>query len=418
MIHRYMCILCGKSIIPRDVETHKKSHEEGQHYGIMWPCCVREETKQPTDTYPIYDSPILAEKIGVRKVYLKNEGANPSGSMKDYLVRKAIHNGAREGLNTFTVVSSGNHAVSLAKFTNSVGFKSIVFVPASSSKLNFLSSFSSNLVVGIDNTIFEDVYVLANKIQLDGVYNANVSNETLLTGFKVVADRISLLNPLPTHVLSGVGNGSYLAGISWGLERLGVKKIKIIPVGMLGAFPTKTAFELDKFIHDYGYFGVPESWIDAAEGSIAIASYAMPQLMHGIKISNGFPLGELTNKDLAQAYDVLLTDKKIIDCGAIPEPTGIMGLAAAIKHYHRFSRNDILFISFTGHGAKDMDGIAKLVPHSFSAIKSAIEKTRPDLLTIEGQKNPDNILIVNKDIDPKKLNRLIQKKLKFQGEKK
>ncbi|MFH1522528.1 MAG: PLP-dependent lyase/thiolase [Patescibacteria group bacterium] len=412
MIRTLRCLLCNKEILMSDLVRHKEDHPNERHYGIMWPLCFRTAESEAVNFMPpVHESKVLAEIIGVKKVFILDEGRNISGSMKDYIVREAINLGLYEDCNAFTVVSSGNHAVSLAKFASAYHKKSVVFVPASSSKIPFLATFPSTLIIGLKDAIFEDTYVFANQVDLRGLYNANVSNDSLIVGFRPVAERIKELDPQPTHILSGVGNGCYLAGICWGMGRFGDNLPKIIPVGMKGAFPVEEAFRTGLSIIEYTEFLTDESAINAAEGSIATSSYSMPQLIHAIKLSGGFPLGGLTNNDLGKAYRALLEDKNLLNNGVIPEPTGIMGLAAALKHKDAFSRDSIILVSFTGHGVKDEAGIKKLVSPEISEVMiERAKKVRPDLITCQDSdtENKGKVVFVDKDTSPDEINAQIK----------
>ena len=403
MVQRFRCLLCGEVFKEQDVGMHKMTfHHSQKHYGIMWPLFVAPARQRLLKMVPTYTSEVIAERLGVRKVYIRDEGQNHSGSMKDYMTEMILASGVKQSYDFFSVVSSGNHASSLAWHTARNKKKAVLFVPASSSKIPFLLSLPGVFVVGIKNAIFEEVYQLASELQLNDVYNANVSNEWCLTGFMPIAQGIAALDPAPSHVLAGAGNGSYTAGVIWGCERLGIDIPKIIPVGMKGAFPIEQAFQDNESIVEYVDFKCDEKEIDIAEGSIAIASYAMPQLMHALNVSNGFPLGSLVNDDLTIAYNTLLEDTSLITQGVIPEPTGIMGLAAAIKHQDMFGKEDVLLIPFTGHGVKDTKGMESLSA-SFSQLSDVAEKSRPDLLVIQDNICSKSLLLVDKTISPEEL---------------
>ncbi len=407
---KYKCLLCGDEVTKNEVDNHKAVHHPNEmHYGIMWPIEASEDIHQYSPKIQILESSLIAKVLGVKKVYIRNECQNKSGSMKDYLVQTAVQDGLKKGFEVFTVVSSGNHAFSLAKITDEYNVKSLLFTTATSSKIPHLSQYSNSIILAVKDAIFEDVYRIAGKKLFKGVYNANVSNELSILGLHPVALDISCLNPLPSHILSGVGNGSYLAGIALGLERIDCVGSKIVPVGMKGAFPTINAFVNDKLIHEYSDFLVSEDLIDAAEGSIATESYSMPQLMHAVKVTKGFPLGGLLNDDLKTAYRLLSRDEFLIKNGIIPEPTGIMGLAAALKHKDQFKKEDVLHFSFTGHGSKDEHGITKLLPDIGSLLISEARKSRPDLVAdqVENTRN-DNVFFVEKDISPEKINEIIE----------
>lgn len=406
----FRCLLCDQQVSFGDIVEHKRGHTDVAGYGILWP--PRTEVSPRITRVPTYEVPNIADILGVSRVFIRDEGANPSGSMKDYSIERAVDFGTIAGKRTFSVISSGNHAYSLCRQVQDVGARAIVFTPASSSKIDLLATFPNVTVVAMKNANFEDVYNLVTRAELsrsDGIYNANVDNEELLPGFSVIANDILSLPEAPTHILACVGNGSYLAGIALGLSwcTRGVS-IKLVPVGVKGAFPTEDAFSQGVPLHKYIEFHTPESEIDAAEGSMALESYSMPQLMRGLKLTNGFPLGGLTNKDLGAAYDVLAREEELVDNGAIPEPTGIMSLAAALKWRRRFQPTDVLLLSFTGHGAKDPHGITKVASSVAETLNDSAKQSRPDLAERHGARRQGMVLSIDKSTTPEELCSLVR----------
>lgn len=384
----YRCLICGETVCNHDVENHKMTHHPSlSHYGLMWPLQLAEARHRDLRSVATYDSAYLAKVLHVRKVYVRDEGMNETGSMKDYLTEHGIHLGRKAFYDSFTAVSSGNHAYSLAHYAGQTGSHSIVFTPATSSKIPMLRCLPRTFVVGVEGAIFEDVYALFSQPGIDELYDVNVSNERLIEGLGTVSHDICRLDVMPTHILSGTGNGSYMAGILNGLQHLGVVLPMAVPVGMRGAFPAEVAHRLHKLVHEHDDFEVEEEHVDAAEGSIATASYSMPQLMHSLRISSGFPLGDLLNSDLAKAYAVIREDEHLMDVGAIPEPTGIMGLAAALKHVSTFGEDDVLLISFTGSAMKDIASLRRLAPENADEL---VKRARENHSHIG--KGPDKLL--------------------------
>lgn len=405
----HRCLVCGMVISKENLVKHKQSHPDLRGYGIMWPLLDRHSVDEKGTSIPIYESSLIARALGVRKVYVRDEGLNLSGSMKDYLVAQAVTLGLQEGFQCFTVTSSGNHAVSLAMATGKHGARAVVFTPASSNKLSLLASFSNVLTIGVRGAIFEDVYNLVSLLDFKGVYNANVSNEYLLPALVPVSKDIISLDPLPTHVLAGVGNGTYLAGIAFGFEQIGISPMpKVMPVGMKGAFPTEEAFRRHKSFWKYHEFLFGEDEICVAEGSIATESYSMPQLLHAVRLSGGLPLGGLINQDLRNAYLMLAEDRGLVEKGAIPEATGIMSLAAAIKWKNAFSPEDVLLLCFTGHGAKDTESILELLPGVEGEILAkAARRARPDLAKQEPNSIHRNPVLIDRNVSVETISAII-----------
>jgi threonine synthase len=68
----------------------------------------------------------LAEEIGIRALYLKNEGGNPTGSHKDRMSRFVVQRALEIGASTVGAASSGNAGVSLAAYAARVGLKCVI----------------------------------------------------------------------------------------------------------------------------------------------------------------------------------------------------------------------------------------------------------------------------------------------------
>ena len=68
----------------------------------------------------------LAKEIGVHALYLKNEGANPTGSHKDRMSRFVVQRALQIGASTVAAASSGNAGVSLAAYAAHIGLTCVI----------------------------------------------------------------------------------------------------------------------------------------------------------------------------------------------------------------------------------------------------------------------------------------------------
>src|SRR6201994_3411911 len=76
--------------------------------------------------------PVLAERLSQRvgaEVWLKIEGANPTGSFKDRGMTCAVSDAVRQGAEAVICASTGNTAASLAAYAAKAGLKGAVIVP-------------------------------------------------------------------------------------------------------------------------------------------------------------------------------------------------------------------------------------------------------------------------------------------------
>ena len=179
----FKCLMCNHFVNSNQIAHHKQQIPNGHKYAILWP-----EYNPLTDycydiDVPIYNSTVFSKALGVQKVYILDEGNNISGSMKDYLVTKAINLAEKNNQSIFKLASSGNHALSLAIQTRLYGYNSLIFIPESSVKTKHLSIYKNTFIISLKESTYEDVYSLSNQIDNSEIFNANVNNEFLITGF-------------------------------------------------------------------------------------------------------------------------------------------------------------------------------------------------------------------------------------------
>ena len=98
---------------------------------------------------PLLDCPRLARQLGVRRLRLKYEGANPTGTVKDRSSATAVAAALQFGFATTSVVSSGNAGSSIAAYSARAGLRSLVFAyeRASAPKLLHMAATTHDLVI-------------------------------------------------------------------------------------------------------------------------------------------------------------------------------------------------------------------------------------------------------------------------------
>src|SRR6185369_6678484 len=78
---------------------------------------------------PVYDAIRLAHAIGVRKMYIKDDGRNPTNSFKDRASSVGVMKAMEFDCTSIACASTGNAASSLAGLSAATGLKSYIFVP-------------------------------------------------------------------------------------------------------------------------------------------------------------------------------------------------------------------------------------------------------------------------------------------------
>ncbi len=98
---------------------------------------------------PLLDCPRLAAQLGVRRLLVKFEGSNPTGTVKDRTSATAVAAALQFGFTATSVVSSGNAGSSIAAYSARAGLRSLIFAyeRASAPKLLHMAATTTDLVI-------------------------------------------------------------------------------------------------------------------------------------------------------------------------------------------------------------------------------------------------------------------------------
>lgn len=85
---------------------------------------------------PLLRAPRVAEQLGLKKLWVKDESTNPTGSFKARGVSAAVTMGVHLGAEAFSIPSAGNAGGALAAYAAAAGKPAHVFVPADTPVVN------------------------------------------------------------------------------------------------------------------------------------------------------------------------------------------------------------------------------------------------------------------------------------------
>jgi threonine synthase len=113
---------------------------------------------------PLLDCPRLAREFGVRRLLLKFDGANPTGTVKDRSSATAVGAALRFGYRATSVVSSGNAGSSIAAYSSRAGLRSLIFAyeRASAPKLLHMAATTTDLV--IYKGVYDDLITIWDRL--------------------------------------------------------------------------------------------------------------------------------------------------------------------------------------------------------------------------------------------------------------
>ncbi|MEO9180444.1 MAG: threonine synthase, partial [Acidimicrobiales bacterium] len=106
---------------------------------------------------PLRRSTRLAELLGVRELWLKDDTRNPTGSFKDRVVSVAMSSARRLGFTTAACASTGNLATSVAAHAAFIGWPSVTIIPSDLEKSKIaMTSIFGGTVLGVEGN-YDDV---------------------------------------------------------------------------------------------------------------------------------------------------------------------------------------------------------------------------------------------------------------------
>ncbi|MCR5685471.1 MAG: threonine synthase [Lachnospiraceae bacterium] len=299
---------------------------------------------------PLYNVPRLAERLGVKTLYVKDDGINPSASLKDRASAMAVMKAAEAGKKVIACSSTGNAASSLAGNAAAAGFETYIFVPerAPKGKVAQLMIFGAHVISVKGN--YEDTFRLsADAIERYGWYNRNAAiNPFLMEGKKTVSLEIAeqLDFKMPDYIAVSVGDGCTIAGVWKGLKDLYeagfVDRLpKLISVQSTGCCPINRAVAEGRPLEP-----MEENTI---ADSIAVGVPRNPdKAMNAIRESKGICVN-VSDEEILEAMKLLGS------YGIFGEPAGVTGTAGIKKAVEEgLIASDSTVVSIvTGNGLKD-----------------------------------------------------------------
>ena len=174
---------------------------------------------------PLYETPRIAKNLGLRRVWVKDDGANPTGSLKDRASALVLARAMEQGFKTVSTASTGNAAAALAGLGASLPEVDIViFVPASAPPAKIAQLLVYGAEVLLVEGSYDDAFDLCMQTcAAQGWYSRNTGVNPFTTeGKKTVALEIAeQLNWLaPDVVAVSVGDGSIISGVHKGFRDL------------------------------------------------------------------------------------------------------------------------------------------------------------------------------------------------------
>lgn len=301
---------------------------------------------------PLYEAKNLAAQLGIKKLYVKDDGLNPTASLKDRASSMAVAKATEAGAKVIACSSTGNAASSLAGNAAAAGIKTYIFVPsrAPKGKVAQLMTFGAT-VISVQGSYEETFELSKQAIEKWGWYNRNAAiNPYLSEGKKTVGLEImeQLHWEVPDYIAISVGDGCTIAGLWKGLKDLYAigfidKLPRLISAQAEGCCPLNRAIETG------------EDWRPMEENTLADSiAVGVPRnadkALMAIRESNGIVVN-VSDQEIMAAQKLLGRT-----CGVFGEPAGVTGAAGVKKlcEQGKIPADATVVSVVTGNGLKDV----------------------------------------------------------------
>jgi threonine synthase len=304
---------------------------------------------------PLIRAPRLSEHAGV-EVWLKIEGANPTGSFKDRGMTAAVSAAVREGAQALVCASTGNTAASAAAYAARAGLRCAVIVPEGKIATGKLAQalMHGARVIALRGNFDEALRLVRQLAESHPISLVNSVNEFRIEGQKTAAFEIveSLAGELDGLCIP-VGNAGNITAYWRGFTELDVRP-RMFGFQAEGAAP---------LVH-----GAPVEHPETVASAIRIGNPARWEQAMDAMTSSGGGVAAVSDQQILAAYRLLAGGE-----GVFCEPASAASVAGLLAHGAGDCRRVVCVL--TGHGLKD--------PQTALEQVSGVRPCDPELSAIE-----------------------------------
>ncbi|REI31941.1 threonine synthase [Staphylococcus felis] len=322
---------------------------------------------------PLIYCPTMSKKLGI-ELYVKYEGANPTGSFKDRGMVMAVTKAKEEGKKIVICASTGNTSASAAAYAARAGMKAIVVIPEGKIALGKLSQavMYGAEIVSIEGN-FDEALEIVKEVAKEG--------------------EIELVNSVNPYRIEGQKTGAFEV-----VEQLDgeAPDVLAIPVGNAGNI---TAYwkGFEEY-HEQHQSGLPQMFGFQAEGASPIVQNKIvknpetiatairignpaswTKAVNAIEASKGL-IDAVSDEEILEAYQLMTSNE-----GIFSEPASNASIAGLIKLHKsgQLKQGQKVVVVLTGNGLKDPDTAISILKNPIQALpnnKESIIKYIKDAL--------------------------------------
>jgi threonine synthase len=323
---------------------------------------------------PLINAINLKQRLGFDfELFLKFDGANPTGSFKDRGMTMALSKALELGARAIICASTGNTSASAAAFAAKAGVRAIVLIPEGKIALGKLvqALVHNAYVLQVKGNFDEALDIVKKLVEKYPITLVNSINPFRLEGQKSAAFEVcDQLGFAPEYHALPVGNAGNITAYWMGYnEYRNNGRISALPV-MLG-FQAAGAAPI--------VIGKPVEKPETIATAIRIGNPASWKAAVAARDESGGRIDAVTDEEILYAYKLIASAE-----GIFCEPASAASLAGIMKlQKERFFRpHEHVVCTLTGAGLKDPDTVFKVAkePLKVDAHVSAVEKALEGIL--------------------------------------
>jgi threonine synthase len=311
---------------------------------------------------PTYDAPRLAATLGIARVWVKDEGRQPTASLKDRASAMALVKAREQGAEVVTTASTGNAAAALSGLAASIGQKNVIFVPESAPQAKVTQLLAYGSTVALVKGNYDAAFDLCMEAAAEfGWYNRNTGFNPYMTEGKKTAG-LEILEQLgweaPDAIFVSVGDGSIIGGVHKAMkDALALGWIERVPriygIQSAGSDYLVQAFESGEDV----LTKAPIAADTVADSISADLPRDRIKAMAAVKETGGAYL-RVTDDEILEAIPAMARGS-----GVFAEPAGAAAYAGLVAAVDRglVGPSDRIVVLSTGNGLKDIASAMKAV---------------------------------------------------------
>jgi threonine synthase len=366
-----LCVECGKPLLVRyDLEmaaqtltkdSLKTRESSLWRYREVLPVARAENTVSLGEGWtPLFKTDTLAAKLPIKlKLYIKDEGQNPTQSFKARGMTAAISMAKELGVKKAAVPSAGNAAGALAAYAAKAGIEANIFMPADTPKANIIECEQTGAnVTLVDGLITDCGAIVAKRKEAEGWFDVSTLKEPYrVEGKKTMGYEIAeqMDWTLPDVIMYPTGGGTGLIGMWKAFDEMeqmgwiGSKRPRMVSVQSETCAPIVRAFKNgERFAEEF------ENAATVASGLRVPKAIGDFLILDAVRASNGTAIS-VTDQELVAAVREIGAAEGIF---AAPEGAACLPALRKLIAEGWIAEGESVVIFNTGAGVKYLEAFS------------------------------------------------------------